>query len=211
MFKLHTYLQRYAQQQQIKLLRSVLKHTIQRTQLFPKDIYRGHSMQSPLPAHTVASHPNLASHQRSKTMVSARSCSILCWQQQTRTWCWLGSSSEPNINLSKAANNNPHYSFQPCFSTSSWTFSWFFFFIYSSTDPLGSSAFLQLLTFIRDLLLYFTALGWWGHAEFQHFIHETPSLTLPLLHTSESLLHLWKAQPETRLALLNMWIMKKMY
>lgn len=27
------------------------------------------------------------------------------------------------------------------------------------TYPLGSSAFLQLLIFIRDLLLYFTALG----------------------------------------------------
>lgn len=145
MFKLHTYLQRYAQQQQIKLLRSVLKHTIQRTQLFPKDIYRGHSMQSPLPAHTVASHPNLASHQRSKTMVSARSCSILSWHQQTRTWCWYDPPQSLTSTSQKQKITVPIIPFQPCFSTSSWTFSWFIYFLFTAAQillglPLSSSS-----------------------------------------------------------------------
>lgn len=215
MFKLHTYLQRYAQQQQIKLLRSVLKHTawFKEFSYTLKTPTGGIAWKSSPPSHTVAT--GLVTQTLLLTKEArpwSQHALVVSYADTSRQQCGAGmTSSEPNINLSKAANNRPHYSFQPCFSTSSWTFSWFFFLIYSSTDPLGSSTFLQLLIFIRDLLLYFTALSWWGHTEFQHFIHETPSLTLPLLHTSESLLHLWKAQPETRLALLNMWIMKKMY
>lgn len=132
MFKLHTYLQRYAQQQQIKLLRSVLKHTawFKEFSYTLKTPTGGIAWKSSPPSHTVAT--GLVTQTLLLTKEArpwSQHALVVSYADTSRQQCGVGmTSSEPNINLSKAANNRPHYSFQPCFSTSSWTFSWFFFF-----------------------------------------------------------------------------------